>query len=266
MIAPTNHLPTNQLRAYLVDDESLALKRLTRLLKATDRVQIIGSTTDPDEAVEFLSANNVDVLFLDIHLTTMNGFEVLAHLPMKPRVIFTTAYDQYALKAFEVSAIDYLLKPIEASQLERALAKLKPARGLQEIDESVRVAIERIAGMNSRAKLSATNRIWSRSGDKILLIDLTNVSHFYSRDRVTYAATGVKDHIVDFSISTLEEMLQEHDFVRIHRATLLNLAYLDELHRWFGGGLIARLKNPRQTKLTVARTYARSLKAKLGIS
>jgi two-component system LytT family response regulator len=257
--------PTNKLRAYLVDDESLALKRLTRLLKATDRVEIIGATTEPDEAVEFLLAAHVDVLFLDIQMTTMNGFDVLARVPNKPRVIFTTAYDQYAVKAFEVNAIDYLLKPIEAAQLERALVKLKPA-GRNEIEESLRMAIESIAGTNSANKLSAAPRIWSRSGDKISVIDLKGITHFYSRDRVTYAATEAKHHIIDFSISALEEMLSDRDFIRIHRATLLNLAYLDELHRWFGGGLIARLKDHKQTKLTVARTYARVLKVKLGIS
>lgn len=256
--------PLNKLRAYLVDDESLALKRLTRLLKVTDRVEIIGATTEPDEAVEFLSAEHVDVLFLDIQMTSMNGFELLARVPNKLRVIFTTAYDQYAVRAFEVNAIDYLLKPIEAAQLERALDRLKMA-GRNEIEESLRMAIESIAS-TSASKLRAAPRIWSRSGDKISVIDLKGITHFYSRDRVTYAATEAKHHIIDFSISALEEMLSDRDFIRIHRATLLNLAYLDELHRWFGGGLIARLKDRKQTKLTIARTYARALKAKLGIS
>src|SRR2546423_10426002 len=137
--------PNNKPRAYLVDDESLALKRLTRLLKATDRVQIIGTTTEPEEAVEFLSTEHVDLLFLDIQMTTMNGFDVLARVPNKPRVIFTTAYDQYAVKAFEVNAIDYLLKPIEAAQLERALIRLKAAGG-NKVEESLRMAIDSNTG------------------------------------------------------------------------------------------------------------------------
>ena len=111
-------------KAYLVDDEELALKRLTRLLESTGEVEVIGSTQNPETALDFLSNNQVDVVFLDIQMPAMNGFELLAALPRQPFVIFTTAYDQYALKAFEVHSIDYLLKPIEPEQLQRALAKM----------------------------------------------------------------------------------------------------------------------------------------------
>lgn len=253
------------LQAYLVDDEALALKRLTRLLDATGRVRIVGATTSPDEAIGFLSANNVDVVFLDIHMTTMNGFDVLARLPKSPRVIFTTAYDQYAVKAFEVNAIDYLLKPIDPSHLDRALARVCITEKSDVANESVQLVVDKIARRKPETRFNLTNRIWSRSGDKISVIDLKDVTHFYAKDKVTYAVTDGKDYIVDFSITALEEVLSQSEFVRIHRGTLLNLLYLDELHRWFGGGLIARLKDRKQTKLTVARSYARLLKARLGI-
>src|SRR3984893_1157047 len=111
------------LRAYLVDDESLALKRLTKLLDATERVDVVGSTTNPRTAVKFLSAQEVDVLFLDIHMPDLNGFELLTQLAKQPLVVFTTAYDQYALKAFEVNSLDYLLKPIDPDHLDRAQKK-----------------------------------------------------------------------------------------------------------------------------------------------
>ena len=253
-----------RLRAYLVDDEPLALKRLKRLLDATERVRIMGATDRPEEAIGFLSANSIDVLFLDIHLTNMNGFEMLERLPEEPQVIFTTAYDKYAVKAFEVHATDYLLKPIDPSQLDRALVRLSSRAGVKDIERSLMPA-DRSSRRKPEARLNSANRIWSRSGDKISLIDLKDVSHFYARDKLTYAATETRQYIVDFSITALENMLTESEFVRIHRATLLNLLYLDELHRWFGGGLIARLKDRKQTKLTVARNYARTLKARLGI-
>jgi two-component system, LytTR family, response regulator len=253
------------LRAYLVDDEPLALKRLTRLLNANGRVRIVGATTSPLDAIDFLSVNSVDILFLDIHMMTMDGFELLAHLRQTPRVIFTTAYDQYAVKAFAVNAVDYLLKPIDPSQLERSLLRISKPEENTYSNKSEQLASEKTARSNRELKVSLTNRIWSKSGDKISLIDLKDVSHFYSQDKVTYAATDARHYIVDFSITALEGMLVEFDFVRIHRGTLLNLLYLDELHRWFGGGLIARLKDGKQTKLTVARGYAKMLKERLGI-
>jgi len=103
-----------KLRAYLVDDEPLALERLHRLLDATGRVEVTGSTTEPEKAVAALTADPPDVCFLDIQMPRLDGFEVLARLPSQPIVIFTTAYDQYALKAFGVNSVDYLLKPVEA--------------------------------------------------------------------------------------------------------------------------------------------------------
>src|SRR4030095_7340625 len=117
------------LTAYIVDDERLAVRRLTRLLEATGRVQVAGSTTDPETAVPFLHSHSVDVLFLDIQMPGLTGFELLDRLETHPLVIFTTAYDRYALNAFAVNSIDYLLKPIEPERLEHALDKLERLRG-----------------------------------------------------------------------------------------------------------------------------------------
>lgn len=117
------------LRVYLVDDEPLAVERLQRLLSDVPEIVIAGSTTDPAAAVEFLSREKVDVVFLDIQMPGMNGFELLGRLAQQPFVIFTTAYDQYALKAFEVNSIDYLLKPIDPEQMRRALGKIERLRG-----------------------------------------------------------------------------------------------------------------------------------------
>src|SRR5438132_5274360 len=111
------------MRAYVVDDEQLAVERLTRLLQATGRVTIAGSATDPVAALDFLRAHAIDVLFLDIQMPGLTGFELLERLERQPLVIFTTAFDRYALNAFEANSIDYLLKPIEPERLDRALDK-----------------------------------------------------------------------------------------------------------------------------------------------
>src|SRR2546426_2503599 len=125
----TNMTP---LHVYLVDDEALALKRLARLLRQTRRVEIVGSTVSPAEAVAFLSEHSVDVVFLDIQMPQMTGFELLQQLPNEPAVIFTTAFDRFALDAFEVNSIDYLVKPIELARLEKALTKVERLRGTPE--------------------------------------------------------------------------------------------------------------------------------------
>jgi two-component system LytT family response regulator len=257
------------LRAYLVDDEALALKRLHKLLAATGSVEVVGSTTDQAKAISFLESHQVDVLFLDIQMPGMNGFGLLARLGTQPVVIFTTAYDKYALKAFEVNSVDYLLKPIEPQQLERALEKVRrlgeTASALQ-VRAQIRSLAQSLAGNSSSRTRESSDRISFRVGNRILVIDLARITHFWSEDKMTFAATdeGAK-YIADYSITDLEQKLGSKGFVRIHRATLVNLAFVDELHRWFGGRMLIKLKDKNQTRLTVSRVQARNLRDRLGL-
>lgn len=256
------------LHAYLVDDEPLALKRLSRLLKAAGGVEIVGSSTDPGEALKALAAERVDVLFLDIQMPGMNGFELLAKLDSQPCVIFTTAHDRYALQAFEVNSIDYLLKPVEPPQLDRALRKLNRLRdmaGSPAARAQFQSLVSRLAREFASPQRESTERIPSRVGDRIVFIALDEVTHFYSKDRLTFAATGSKKYVVDYTISELEEKLDSKGFLRVHRATLLNLSLVGELHRWFGGRMIVRLKDKDRTELTVARDQVKTLKERLGL-
>jgi two-component system LytT family response regulator len=255
------------LRVYLVDDEPLALKRLSRLLQKTGRVEIAGSTTDPKEAGEYLSEHSVDAVFLDIQMPGMTGFELLAALPQEPAVIFTTAYDRYALDAFQVNSIDYLLKPVEAARLERALSKLEKLRGTPQgfiESEQIRAIATKLAqGLRDSAKFP--ERIASRVGERVLFVDLDKVTHFYARDKLTFAATGSKDYVIDSTIAELERKLDPARFVRIHRSTLLNLSYVNELNSWFGGGMVVLLKDESRTKLQVARDRVRELRSRLDL-
>jgi two-component system, LytTR family, response regulator len=260
---------TASLRAYLVDDEVLALKRLNKLLATTGSVEVLGSTTDQAKAISFLESHKIDVLFLDIKMPGMNGFELLAKLGTQPVVIFTTAYDRYALKAFEVNSVDYLLKPIGVPQLERALEKVRrlgeTASAIQMRAQIHSLALSLADDLASEARHSS-NRISFRVGNRILLIDLDRITHFWSEDKVTFATTdeGSK-YITDHSITDLEQKLGSKGFVRIHRATLVNLTFIDELHRWFGGRMVIRMKDKNQTKLTVSRVQARILRDRLGL-
>ena len=247
------------IRVYLVDDESLALKRLKRLLDQTGRAEIVGSTTEPAEAIRYLSKNPVDAVFLDIQMPGMNGFELLAKLPCQPSVVFTTAFDQYALSAFEVNSIDYLLKPIEAQHLDRALTKLERLEG----GAASSAEAERLRAVVLELAKRFPERIASRVGERVVFVDLESVTHFYAKDKLTYASTSAKDYVVDNTISELEQKLDPARFVRIHRATLLNVKYIEEMNSWFGGGMVVRLKDGKRTELQVARDRVRHLRAHL---
>ncbi len=254
-------------RAYIVDDEPLAVKRLTRLLAATGRFDIAGSTSDPETAVAFLSREHVDVLFLDIEMPGMNGFELLAAIPEQPAVIFTTAYHQYALKAFEVNSIDYLLKPVEPQQLERAMSKLERLHGARQDwlgRPEVHAVLSRLAATLRTPERHYLDRVASRAGERVQLIELDRVTHFFAQDKLTYAVAGGKNYCVDHSIAELEQKLDPQRFYRIHRSTLLNLDWVQEVDSWFSGGVLVRLKDERRTELTVARDRVRQLKERLG--
>jgi two-component system LytT family response regulator len=251
------------LRVYLVDDEPLAIDRLLRLLKDA-HVSIAGSTTDPAEAVAFLSRNTVDALFLDIQMPEMNGFDLLSRLPDQPLVIFTTAYDQYALKAFEVNSIDFLLKPVDPEQLRRALHKLERLCGgskpqwMQQPELSTFLR-ELAASLHPR-RSDYPARIASKVGEHVRLLEMADVAYFFARDKLTYAMCGGRAHVVDHTIAELEEKLDPRRFVRIHRSTLINLDWVRELHSRFGGQVAVRLKDEKQTQLTVSRDRLRALK------
>lgn len=257
-----------RLRAYLLDDEPLAVKRLRRLLEATGRLEIAGAASDPEEALAWLSANRVDVLFLDIQMPGISGFDLLARLPEQPMVVFTTAFDQYALKAFEVNSIDYLLKPIEPQQLERALGKLERlgAGGRQEwaARADIRAVLDDLSRALRLPQPEYPDRIASRLGDRVQLIELAKVTHFFARDKLTYAAAGGQDYCVDHSINELERKLDPKRFMRIHRSTMVNLEWVQEVDAWPGGGAVIRLKDAKNTQLTVARDRVRALKERLG--
>ena len=256
---------SDRLTGYLVDDEVPALKRLGRLLEETGRVEILGSTTSPEAALEFLSTHEVDVLFLDIQMPGMNGFDLLARLGRQPLVVFTTAYDQFALKAFEVNSIDYLLKPIEPEQLDRALTKLARLRGEAAPTREFRTMLQELSRTLRDPQAAFPTRIPVRTGERTHFLELNRVTHFFAEDRLTYAATEARNYCIDTSLSELEPRLDPVRFLRIHRAILVNLEWIEELTPLFAGRLMVRLKGQKRTELTVARDRARTLKTRLGL-
>ena len=249
------------MRVYILDDEQLAVQRLARLLDATGRVTIAGSATDPEEALAFLRAQAVDVLFLDIQMPGLTGFELLDRLERDVAVIFTTAYDRYAIDAFTVNSIDYLLKPIDPERLERALDKAE--RLARQAPQDVRALARELAAALSPAR--KLERIASRVGERTTILDVARVSHFVSKDKLTFACASGREHVVDFTLSELEARLDPRRFARIHRATIVNIPFVQELFPAVDGGVLVRLKDDQKTELTVARDRVRELKERLGI-
>jgi two-component system LytT family response regulator len=257
------------MRAYLVDDEPLALKRLNKLLAATESVQVLGKATEPNEAIAFLNSHDVDVLFLDIQMPQKNGFELLAKLRERPSVIFTTAYERYAVQAFEVNAIDYLLKPIAEDHLKRALSRVRQARDTSAklgLRQQIDALASALANHWGRSEPSLADRITFRLGDKIVLEELVHITHFWAEDKVTFAATeqGTR-YIADSSIADLERRLTPRGFIRIHRNTLVNLAFIAEFHRWFAGRMLVSLSDKNRTRLQVSRAQAKVLRRQLSL-
>ena len=234
-----------KLRAYLVDDEPLALERLRRLLDRTERVEVIGSTTEPEQAVRALAEDPPDVCFLDIHMPRLTGFDVLARIPQQPIVVFTTAYEPEALG--------------------RALMKIERLRESgQSRQPNLQAVLKQLTDSLRDANPEYPDRIASRLGDRMRFLDLTEVTHFYAEDKLTYAVSEGKPHCVDYAITALEKKLDPNKFVRIHRSTIVNSSWIKEVTSLPGGALNIRLKDKQETDLTVARDRAREFKARVG--
>jgi two-component system LytT family response regulator len=266
MEAPMENAP---LRAYLVDDESLAIERLKRLLASAGGLLITGSATDPAAALDYLNGASIDVLFLDIQMPGLNGFELLSRLKEQPLVIFTTAYDEYALKAFEVNSIDYLMKPIDPEQLARALKKLDRLRPSLKPEwqqnPELPALLKELAASLRGERMNFPRRIASRMGERIAFLDLAAVTHFLARDKLTYAVVNGRQHCVDQTIAELERRLDPARFLRVHRSALVNVDWIHEVNSWFAGKVILSLKDAQRTQIPVARDRIHFLKSRLGI-
>ena len=250
------------LRAFLIDDERLALNRLARMLEATKRVEIVGRATDPTDGLAAVAASAVDVLFLDIHMPGLSGFQVVERVPPGPSVVFVTAHDAHAVRAFEVNAVDYLLKPVERARLDTALDRVAARRATPGGDD-LRATLERLA-----RELRATpfiEHLAARTRDRVQLVPTAEVTHVLAKDRATYAVTATTQHMLDATLAELERRLDPARFLRINRGILVNLAWVAELRAEPGGHLAVRLKDAAHTELTVSRDRARALKERLGL-
>lgn len=235
------------MRALIVDDERLARKELMKLLEDHPSIEVIGEAQNADEAFEMIETLNPDLLFLDIQMPGKTGFQLLEMLDSVPLVVFTTAYDEYALKAFDVSALDYLLKPIQPERLSEAVAKIVQK------EKDKKEALE-----NGEKKLGLNDQVFVKDGDRCWFVSLSNVRMFESDGNYIKVYFDTNKPMIHKSLNALDEKLDERAFFRASRKHIVNLSWVEGIEPWFNGGLMVRLKGG--DKVEVSRRQAAKFK------
>ena len=237
------------MRALVIDDERLARKELIKLLEDFPEVEILGEAANADEAFELINSLNPDLLFLDIQMPGKTGFELLEMLDSVPKVIFTTAYDEYALKAFEVNALDYLLKPIQLDRLNETITKLEPPQQ-EETEEK-------------EHKLGLRDQVFVKDGDKCWFVSLKDIRYFESDGNYIKVFFDTFKPMIHKSLNALDEKLNDRDFFRASRKHIINLSWVEGIEPWFNGGLMVKLKGG--DKVEVSRRQAAKFKEKMSL-
>jgi two-component system, LytTR family, response regulator len=230
------------LKALIVDDERLARAELNKLLKEHPEVEVIAEASNVDEAIEKIDEFNPDLIFLDIQMPGKTGFDLLLELDKAPHVIFTTAYDEYALKAFEVNALDYLLKPIDSNRLAEAIHKLKLAEEREEQLQSYRTL------------LTEKDQVFVKDGEKCWFVKLGEIRLFESVGNYARVFFGTQKPLILKSLNALEERLDTKSFFRANRKHIINLGMIEKVEPYFNGGLLIELKGGDKIEVSRRQT------------
>jgi two-component system LytT family response regulator len=244
------------MRALVIDDERLARKELITLLNQLETVEVVGEAVNVDDAKEKIDQLNPDVIFLDIQMPEKTGFELLEELDNVPHVIFTTAYDEYALKAFQVNALDYLLKPIEPKRLEEAINKL-----LLKMESGSKN--EQFATSQNLKKLTLEDQVFVKDGDRCWFVRLSNVRLFESDGNYIKVYFDNFKPMIHKSLNALDERLDEKSFFRASRKHIINLGWVEGIEPWFNGGLVVTLKGG--DRIEVSRRQAARFKEMMSL-
>lgn len=237
------------MRAILVDDERLARKELASLLEEHDDIEIIGEAANIDEAYELINAQNPQLIFLDIQMPGGTGFDLLDKLDKVPNVIFTTAYDEFALKAFEVNALDYLLKPVQPDRLSETIKKLQLDKEDKESQENEVIQDK---------PLTLQDQVFVKDGDKCWFVSLSNIRLFESDGNYIKVYFDTNRPMIHKSLNALDQKLDNRSFFRASRKHIINLSWVENIEPWFNGGLMVRLRGG--DKVEVSRRQAAKFK------
>jgi two-component system LytT family response regulator len=238
-------------KAIIIDDERLARNELKKLLQEFPEVEVIGEAANATEGIEKIESLNPDLVFLDIQMPGKSGFDMLTQLEKAPHVIFVTAYDEYALKAFEVNALDYLMKPVEPKRLADALLKVRQK------DE------EELLSYNNRGLLHETDQVFVKDGERCWFVKLSDVRLFESVGNYAKVFFGNNKPLILKSLNALEERLDDKVFFRANRKHIINLRMIDKIEPYFNGGLLLDLTGGE--KIEVSRRQAVKFKEMMSL-
>ena len=229
------------MKALIIDDERLARNELRRLLAAHADIEIVGEAVDVEDALAKVGVLKPELLFLDVQMPGADGFSLLERLePPLPRVIFTTAYDEFAVKAFEFSALDYLLKPVDPNRLVAALEKLRPRDGGAPLE----------VGAGPATRLTLEDKVFVREGDRCWFVPVKNLRLLESEGNYTRLYFDDQQPQLFRSLTAMEERLDSRSFFRANRKQLINLAWVEGIEPWFSGGLLVKLKGGMKVELS----------------
>ena len=229
------------MKTIIVDDERLARNELKRLLEDFPKINVVAEAANADEAIELINEHNPDLLFLDIQMPGKNGFELLETIEDKvPEVIFTTAYDEYALKAFEYNALDYIMKPIDTARLAEAIQK-------------VELEMKRTETISPESFLGEHDQVFVKDGEKCWFVKLGKVRLFESMGNYVRLHFEDQKPMILKSLNSLEERLDPKVFFRANRKHIINLHWIEKIEPWFSGGLLVTLQGGTTEKIEISR-------------
>lgn len=236
-----------QVRTIIIDDERLARNELKKLLQDFGEIEIIDEATNAQEGIEKIEIHNPDLIFLDIQMPGKTGFDLLEELDRTPKVIFTTAYDEFALKAFEVNALDYLLKPIETRRLHDAIQKLH-------YEESRSKSSVSVEGVSPTGILREDDQVFVKDGERCWFVKLGDIRLFESVGNYAKVFFGSNKPLILKSLNSLEERLDEKVFFRANRKHIINTRWIDKIEPYFNGGLMLDLKGGEKIEVSRRQT------------
>jgi two-component system LytT family response regulator len=239
-----------KIRTLIVDDEPLARERIRTLLAKEPDIELTGECANGDEALAVMKKRPVDLLFLDVQMPEMDGFEMLSRLAKEalPAVIFVTAYDQHALKAFEVHALDYLLKPFKQSRFKEAVQRVRGLIARRQTDDATQRLLQLLG--DRKAAPAYLQRLTVRENDRVVLLKTVQIEWIESAGNYVVLHVGKQSHIVRQTLASLEAQLDPKLFLRISRSTLVNLDQVRELQPLFKGEYVVVLQNGKQLPMT----------------
>ena len=258
------------MKILIVEDEELAVKKLQKTLAGVDSdAEVVGMTDSIKSTVEWLQENKApDLILMDIELSDGQSFEIFNLTEVKSPVIFTTSYDEYALKAFKVNSVDYLLKPIQKEELQAALNKFKQVRsGYENTEAKAGISIDNLV-KELQQKLQPKEyrkRFLVKHAQKLVSIEVDDIAYFYSDGRLNFfKSTDNKKYVVDYTMDELEEMLDPAKYFRISRSFYVSIDSVDQIHDYFGNRLILYLKPAVDKEALVSREKVTEFKKWMG--